>query len=68
MRSSASPMAVSIRIGTVLSRRSDSVNSSPVSPGIITSTTSRSKSRPARRARAALALSAVVTRKPFSPR
>ena len=68
MRLSVSDSAVSIRIGTCLSARSDLVSSTPFSPGIITSSTSRSKSRPSSLRRASSAVPATVTRKPFSVR
>ncbi len=57
-----------MRIGTVEPCRSASVNSSPLSPGIITSTTRRSKARLAICRRASAAEAAAVTRKPLAPR
>src|SRR5262245_53350821 len=68
MRLSTSDSAVSMRIGTCLAALSDLVRSTPFSPGIITSSTSRSKSRPSSRRRASAAVPATVTRKPFSVR
>ena len=62
MRLSASPRAVSIRIGTLDDVRSVRANSKPVSPGIITSRIRRSKRKPSSLARASAAVSAVVTR------
>ena len=44
MRSLVSPIAVSIRIGTSLVLRSSPAKSRPVWPGIMTSSTIRSKS------------------------
>jgi hypothetical protein len=62
MRSVDSPIAVSSRIGTRLVSRRLWVSSSPLSPGIMMSTTSMSKVMPASLARASAALTAVVTR------
>ena len=62
MRLSVSAFAVSIRIGTAEVSRSDFASWKPVSPGIITSSTSRSNDRLSSLARASAALSAVVTR------
>ena len=52
MRSSASPRAVSSRIGVVMRSRRLAVSSSPSSPGIITSSTRMSNSSPSSRLRA----------------
>ncbi len=62
MRSSASALAVSIRIGTVEFSRTDFVRSKPLSPGIITSSTRRSKAKLFISARAPAASTAAVTR------
>ena len=62
MRLCASSRAVSIRIGTVDEARMARARSKPFSPGIMTSSTSRSNFRPASLARASFAVSAVETR------
>src|SRR6266851_3008860 len=68
MRSSASAMAVSRRIGVRLVFRNDRVKSKPFSPGIMTSRTTRSNSMLASLPRASAASPAIVTRNPLPAR